>query len=50
MVFLPLVDVKFNFAVAVGRIGLFESEYFLGESGAIVSGAQSLSCLGASLL
>jgi len=50
MVFLPLVDVKFNFAVAVDTMGLFESEYFLGELGAIVSGAQSPSCLGASLL
>ncbi|MBE9162933.1 MULTISPECIES: hypothetical protein [Microcoleaceae] len=28
MVCLPLVDVKFNFAVVVGRIGLFKSKYF----------------------
>ncbi|MEG4573899.1 hypothetical protein QUA56_14565 [Microcoleus sp. N3A4] len=29
MVCLPLLDVKFNFAVTVGRMGLFKSEYFL---------------------
>ncbi|MEG4799389.1 hypothetical protein QUB63_00660 [Microcoleus sp. ARI1-B5] len=28
MVCLPLLDVKFNFAVAGGKIGLFKSEYF----------------------
>jgi len=29
MVCLPLLDVKFNFAVAVGRMGLFKNKYFL---------------------
>ncbi|MEG4806727.1 hypothetical protein QUA82_03095 [Microcoleus sp. F8-D3] len=29
MVCLPLLDVKFNFAVAVGRIGLFKNKYLL---------------------
>ncbi|MEG4207621.1 hypothetical protein QUA20_27325 [Microcoleus sp. Pol7_A1] len=27
MVCLPLLDVKFNFAVAVGTIGLFKNKY-----------------------
>ena len=29
MVCLPLLDVKLNFAVPVGKMGLFKSEYFL---------------------
>ncbi|WP_445248129.1 hypothetical protein [Microcoleus sp. OTE_8_concoct_300] len=29
MVCLPLLDVKFNFAVAVGTMGLFKNKYLL---------------------
>ncbi|MEG4171522.1 MULTISPECIES: hypothetical protein [unclassified Microcoleus] len=29
MVCLPLLDVKFNFAVAVGTIGLFKNKFLL---------------------
>jgi hypothetical protein len=39
MVCLPLLDVKFNFAVAVGRMGLFKNKYFLCQRGAIADRA-----------
>lgn len=47
MVCLPLVDVKFNFAVAVDTMGLFKSKYFLVR---VRCHRRSRSCLGASLL